>query len=184
MNCRSAFSVSGSGKWSTCRRFSSVNEVPMLVIRCPTYSSSLRPSLVFAGFAVTFFSRSLPSTLRVLPRYSLSAVLKSSTSSIYISHICVWHSRQVPCWPYYVEIKGPSLWVPWLLGSIQTVHLWIRMQRCLMIPCSEINNAKDFGFQSPYSIDNLLDVGHPSSPPVAEFNRTKSRLTLRSRLGH
>ena len=27
-----------------------------------------------------------------------------------------------------------------------------------MIPCSEINNAKDLGLQSPDSIDNLLDV--------------------------
>ena len=28
-----------------------------------------------------------------------------------------------------------------------------------MLPCSEINNAKDLGLQSPYSIDDLLDVG-------------------------
>ncbi len=89
MSWRSAFSVSGNGKSRTWRRFSSVNEVPVLDIKCPTYSTSLRPSLVFSGLAVTFFSRSLPSTLRVLSRYSLSVVPKSSTSSIYISHIRV-----------------------------------------------------------------------------------------------
>ncbi len=37
--------------------------------------------------------------------------------------------------------------------------LWIRMQRCLMISCSEIYNAKDLGLHCPYSIDNLLDIG-------------------------
>jgi len=44
-----------------------------------------------------------------------------------------------------------------------------------MIPCGEINNAKDLGLQSPYPINNLLDVGD-GSPPVAEFNQTKSRV--------
>ncbi len=61
----------------------------MLDIRCQTYSTSLRPSLVFAGLAVTFFSRSLPSTLRVLSRYSLSVGPCINTSSIYISHMRV-----------------------------------------------------------------------------------------------
>ena len=99
--------------------FSSMNEVPVLDIKCPTYSTSLRPSLVFARLAVTFFSRSLPSTLRVLPRYSLSSMYQYI---VYISRICVWHSMPVLCLTYYVERKGLSLWVPWWLGSIQTVH--------------------------------------------------------------
>ena len=46
-----------------------------------------------------------------------------------------------------------------ILSDESRVLLLIRMQRCLMLPCSEINNAKDLGLQSPYSIDDLLDVG-------------------------
>ena len=32
-----------------------------------------------------------------------------------------------------------------------------------MIPCGEIDDAKDLGLQSPYSIDNLLDIGNGPS---------------------
>ncbi len=32
-----------------------------------------------------------------------------------------------------------------------------------MIPCGEVDNAKDLGLKSPYTIDNLLDVGNRPS---------------------
>ncbi len=105
----------------------------------------------------TFFSRSLPTTLRVLSRYSLS-VGHVSIHRRYISRICVWHSLPILYWPYYVERKGLNPWDTWLLGSIQTVHTeWWK-------PCIPVNqdaevSAKDLGLQSPYSIDTLLDVG-------------------------
>ena len=53
MQWRSAFCIVGRGKSRAWRRLSGVKEVPVLDIKCPTYSTSLRPSLVFAGFAVT-----------------------------------------------------------------------------------------------------------------------------------
>ena len=45
-----------------------------------------------------------------------------------------------------------------------------------MIICDEVNNLKHLGFQSTDSIANLL-MGHLSSPPVAKFNWTKSRVS-------
>jgi hypothetical protein len=67
------------------------------------------------------------------------------------------------------------------------------MQRCLMITFSEVNNAKHFRFQSPYAIDNLLDVGNgpsfESTSGRVQSNKVKGeapllRLAFRSRLGY
>ena len=50
-----------------------------------------------------------------------------------------------------------------ILSDESRVLLRIRMQRCLMIPCSKIYNAEDLGLKSPYSINNLLDIGNGPS---------------------
>ena len=59
MNCRRFLCVSGSGKLSTYKRFSSVNEVPVADTTCPTYSTSVRPNLVYLRLTATLNSCSL-----------------------------------------------------------------------------------------------------------------------------
>ena len=196
MNWRSAFSVSGNGKSRTWRRFSSVNEVPVLVIKC--YIPLL------CGLAVAFFSRSLPSTLRVLLRYSLSVVPKRSTSSMYISHISVTYPANTTLKERVGAFESHGYSVPFkqsILSNESSVFLRclmkavysIRMQRCLMITCSEVNYANLFRFQSPYAIDNLLNVGNgpsfKSTSGRVQSNKVKGetlllRLAFRSRLGY
>jgi hypothetical protein len=152
----------GSGKSRTWSRFSSVNEVPVLDIRCPTYSTSFRLSLVFAGLAVTFFSRSFPSTLRVEPCIN--------TSSVYIA-------RQ-----YFIRhttLKGPEPLSPyWVMKVVYSCESGCR--GVWWYPVVKSIMPKTLGFRVPILliICWMLGMDHPSSPPVAEFNWTKSRVKL------
>ncbi len=171
-------------KWKsrTWRRFSSVNEVPVLDIRCPTYSTSFKPSFVFAGLAVTLLSRSLPSTLRVLPRYSLSVEPCINTSSIYISHIRVtypantllailrWKKVPEPLSPMATRFHSNSPY--WVMKAVYSCESGCR--GVWWYPAVKSIMPKTLGLRVPRN--GMLGMGHPSSPPVAEFNRTKSRV--------
>jgi hypothetical protein len=104
--------------------------------------------------------RGLSRTLGVLPRYSLSVGPCINTSSI-----CIAYSNTLLDklrWKKGLEFLSPMA-TRFNSNSRDEsrVLLWIRMQRCLMILCREINNAKDLVIQSPHSIDNLLVVGIP-----------------------
>ena len=163
MNWRSAFSVVGSGKSRTWSRFSGVKDVPVLEIRCSTYSTSLSPRRVFRGFAVTLFSRSRKSTLRKFLQHSSSVVPWTNTSSIYISHMHVTYPAST-----LLDIlrckKGPDPLRPMATLFHSNSPYWVMKA---VYSCESgwrgIYDAKHFGFQCTNPIYNLLNVGYRPS---------------------
>lgn len=106
---------------------SEVKEVPVLEIRCPTYSTSSSPNSVFHG-AAPILCEYCPDTHH--PK------LKISIHRRYISHIYPANTLlAMLCWKKEPELltRFHSNRPYWVMKAV--LFLWVRMKRSLMITC-------------------------------------------------